>query len=404
MLTQPAPVIERLLRAWTLAPAARPRLACGMIRRGSPAWLLAWLLVACAAPTGDSTVGSATTEAPATAGTTAAETSSTPTTGATASTTDATTPGTGGATTGVADERPRLNHLQALGTHNSYHVSPGSLVKEWDYSHLPLDQQLDQQGVRQFELDVHFNGPGEPIDVYHVELLDATSTCATLAACLMTIKTWSDGHMAHHPVYVMFEVKSAYDATAALDLLMTLEEQILAVWPLDRLVLPDDVQGAAATLREGLAANGWPAIDDARGKLVLVLHDGELWRDAYTEGGTTTAGRLLFPDAFGDLSAPFAAVHSINDPVAQVAEIQAAVDAGHLVRTRADSDNVEPSAGDTSRGAAALMTGAHFISTDYPPPGGDKYDYVFEIPGGTPSRCNPRSAQPDCVTAMIEAL
>ena len=42
------------------------------------------------------------------------------------------------------------------------------------------------------------------------------------------------------------------------------------------------------------------------------------------------------------------------------------------------------------------------IFTDYPPPKGE-VDYVFEIPGGTPSRCNPRTAPPDCTPAMIES-
>ena len=55
----------------------------------------------------------------------------------------------------------RLNDVQVIGTHNSYHVAAqpeilefiAGLKKEWrsalDYTHLPLDQQLTVQNVRQ---------------------------------------------------------------------------------------------------------------------------------------------------------------------------------------------------------------------------------------------------------------
>ena len=76
------------------------------------------------------------------------------------------------------------------------------------------------------------------------------------------------------------------------------------------------------------------------------------------------------------------------------------------MRTRADADNVEPFAGDTSVRDAAFASGAQFVSTDYPeavtgvpmtgPP------YVVEIPGGTPSRCNPVTAPAECASTDIE--
>lgn len=338
------------------------------------------LAVACSSPPspgGESSTAATTAEPPASTGA--------PTTGA----------------TGEPDGALRMNHVQALGTHNSYHISPGTLVKPWDYTHRPLGEQLELQGVRKFELDVYF---GDPIAVYHVDTLDTGTTCATLVDCLQAMKTWSDEHPAHHFIYVMIEPKSAFDAAGAGALLAALEQAVLSVLPRERLIVPDDVQGAAADLRAGLAAGGWPTLDATRGKFLLVLHDGGQWRDAYTDGGSSTRGRVLFPDAFGELDLPFSAVHSINDPVGDVAKIHAAVDAGHLVRTRADSDNAEPSAGDYTRADAALASGAQFISTDYPPPKGDKYDYVFSIPDGTPSRCNPRVAPAGCSAQVIEDL
>src|SRR5690349_7179727 len=55
-----------------------------------------------------------------------------------------------------------LNQIQVLGTHNSYHIRPqeplwsallafNDIFDEWDYTHLPLDQQFETQGIRQIE-------------------------------------------------------------------------------------------------------------------------------------------------------------------------------------------------------------------------------------------------------------
>ena len=63
------------------------------------------------------------------------------------------------------DDRIRVNHLQALGTHNSYHLAPDVDFRPWNYSHLPLDGQLSMQGVRQFELDIFKIKPGSSTSI-----------------------------------------------------------------------------------------------------------------------------------------------------------------------------------------------------------------------------------------------
>ncbi len=50
----------------------------------------------------------------------------------------------------------------------------------------------------------------------------------------------------------------------------------------------------------------------------------------------------------------------------------------------------------------ALLSGAHFVSTDVPWPV-EWTSYVVEIPDGTPSRCNPRSAPVECSSEAIES-
>lgn len=367
-------------------------------RMRASAWPLLVAFMACTASPGG---GEADTTAAASSSSSGGDGS--PTTGGASSSEGTEGSGSSGAasSTGAPPEDGlRINHLQAMGTHNSYHVSSGESVTDLDYTHKPLAEQLDN-GARQFELDINFKMPADPIEVYHLELLDPGTTCMLLTDCLQALRGWSDAHPGHHVLYVMLEFKSSYNAVYGPDQMDALEQEILSVWPRERIVAPDDVQGSAASVREGLAARGWPTIDASRGKLMFVLHDSGFWRDKYVEAGL--AGHLLFPDAFGDLTLDYASVHTLNDPTGDAGEIAAALAAGHLVRTRADADNIEPLAGDYTRATAALASGATFISTDYPPPRGE-VDFEFSIPDGDPSRCNPVTAPEACAAQEIEDL
>jgi len=298
------------------------------------------------------------------------------------------------------DDVLRFDDLQALGTHNSYHLETGETpVTAWDYSHRPLDEQLGLLGVRQFELDIFRDWETDSFWVFHVPFLDMSTTCLYLDECLGAMKEWSDRNPGHHPLFTLMELKDDHDPETVEEYLLDLEDEVLAIWPEDRLVTPDLVRGDHESLSAALAAEGWPALGELRGRALFVLHDGGGYRELYTQGGT--GGRALFPDALGDLSLPFAAVHSINDPTASIDAIHAAVDAGHLVRTRADYDSTQAWASDTTYSEAALASGAHFVSTDYPEPHYES-GYVVVIPGGTPSRCNPRSAPEECFSEAIE--
>jgi hypothetical protein len=98
---------------------------------------------------------------------------------------------------------------------------------------------------------------------------------------------------------------------------------------------------------------------------------------------------------------PYAAVTLYDDPIASAQPIADAIAANMLVRTRTDWDLVQPLAGDTTLRDAALASGAHFITTDFPAPV-EGIDYWVDIPGGTPSRCNPITAPPECTSEAVE--
>jgi Phosphoinositide phospholipase C, Ca2+-dependent len=339
---------------------------------------------------------------------------------------------------------PRLNQIQFLASHNSYHVRAEQplfdtmlkfsedLVRTIEYSHPPLDEQLDL-GLRGFELDVFADpeggryrerrgprilnlptavGPAELAEpgfkVMHVQDIDFASTCLTFVACLTTVKEWSDAHPAHLPIFIQVEPKEDTLDLAGLDLvealpytpaLMTaLTAEVRSVFTDDDLLTPDDVRQGATTLAAGLRANGWPTVDRLRGKVMFALGSSGPQRDALMAAFPGTRGGVLFPDsAPGD---PFAAFAGLDDPQtpAQQRRIRAALDAGMLVRTRTDADLLEGRTGDTTRAAAAFASGAQVVSTDFFRPLPEiAGDFVVRLPQGGVARCDPVTAPPGCV-------
>jgi len=106
-------------------------------------------------------------------------------------------------------------------------------------------------------------------------------------------------------------------------------------------------------------------------------------------------GRTMFVDSRpGDDYAGFA---KVNNPIGNLALIRELVKAGLLVRTRADAHTREARANDTRRRDAALASGAHFISTDFPAPKPEVVgtDYVVRMPDGKHARRNPVSGPRD---------
>lgn len=305
------------------------------------------------------------------------------------------------------DDVLKLHQLQAKGTHNSYHhpTAQAAEIMELNYTHEPLDVQLEQFGVRQFELDTHWSAAKGVMEVYHLYLVDEGTTCRLFTECLETMKTWSDAHPAHQPIFVQIEPKdSPGDAQLAEEYFANLEGEVLKVWPRERVLTPDDVRGGAGTLRDALATNGWPKLGSARGKIVFFIDNHEALRGFYTHGGKDIDGRLMFVDA--EPTDGWAGIILANDPISDASRIAEGIKGNLMIRTRADSGTAEAMAGDTSKRDAAFASGAHFISTDYPaavpgvPMTGEPY--VVNIPGGQPSRCNPLTAPAECAVTDIE--
>jgi hypothetical protein len=332
------------------------------------------------------------------------------------------------------DSTLRINQIQVLGSHNSYHGQPypqilaalrnqglGFVADGLDYGHRPLAQQFDL-GVRQIELDVYADpeggkyahsptlenlgipAPDQAImrapgfKVMHEAYIDTHSTCLTFVLCLRQVKTWSDAHPGHVPMMIDVEMKDE-SASVTPQTFDALDAEIRSVLSPSDLITPDDVRGNDPSLGHAVRTRGWPTLGAARGRIMLML-DNESDADMELAGHPSLRGRILFaPSKPGGDDAAFA---KLNYPIADAAKIKAALAANMLVRTRADADTVQARINDTKMRDAALAEGAQFVSTDYEVPDPRLGPYVVKIPGGTPARCNPITAPPDCRPTDIE--
>lgn len=353
-------------------------------------------------------------------------------------------------TTTAAAEPLAINDVQVIGSHNSFHLKPQDvafeairavspeLAESIEYSHRPLTEQLEQFGIRQFELDVFADPDGglyanrvantviglDPLapepelqlpgyKVLHTQDFDYETTCLTLVACLGEIEAWSSENPGHLPIMVMIEIKtqSVPEAAAAdgieltidlpwtvpvpttPELLDALDAEITSVIDDVELITPDDVRGDEPTLEAAVLDRGWPTLDDSRGKVLVLLNNTGAIRDLYTAGRPSLEGRPMFTSAApGD---PDAAFVRIDDPSSD--DIVDAVRAGYLVRTRTDSPTVDARANDTTDRELAFASGAHYLSTDYYEPSA-YFDspYVVAFADGAVARCNPITAPPSC--------
>jgi hypothetical protein len=307
------------------------------------------------------------------------------------------------------DDLLRLNDVQAKGTHNSYHVQPDNPVDPSHfYTHATLDVQLEEQGVRQFELDLHLHRDNG-FEVFHLPGgIDSETTCRRFANCLQIIKNWSDEHRWHMPLVIWLEPKDEEMDSLYPDLepiaghYDELEAEILSVWPEKRILKPDDVRGDHASLPEAVAAEGWPTLGELRQKVIFSMLDSQTHRQHYTQDAPNLAGKLLFVDS-DDPADPYAAFFKVNNAQADFDLTQNLVSAGFIVTTNTDGVDLS-SAENHARLNGCLDSGAHFLSTDVPVPV-DGEMYWFNLPpGGTPARCNPLSAATSCRPSDVENL
>ncbi len=350
----------------------------------------------------------------------------------------------------AAGDAVRMNQIQVVGTHNSYHagLAPGvaKLLQQknpkafaaLDYTHPSLTAQLDS-GVRQLEIDVFADAhgglyahpymekmvaaaglPADPdpdpngvmdkpgFKVMHVQDVDQRSVCEPFTACLQEVRTWSKAHPGHLPIFLLIETKQGKlkvdfptvtpepFTPAVFD---ALDREIRSVFAAGDLVTPDTVRGSYPTLNAAVRAGQWPTLQAARGKIVFLM-DQRPMEPVYTQGHPNLEGRVLFTNALP--GQPDAAFTEENDGTPE--EIDGLVREGYLVRTRTDADTVQARTNDIRRRDAVLASGAQILSTDYPRGAPATSGFVVEFSGGALARCNPVLKSSGCSDLALQSV
>jgi Phosphoinositide phospholipase C, Ca2+-dependent len=228
------------------------------------------------------------------------------------------------------DRQLRLNNLQVIGTHNSYHrevslpervifpslmASVDPRVEDYYYSHASVHDQLERQQVRSFEFDLyvdthgglfanplirqlanmsdadkqHYGLPKPAMEqpgtkVLHIADADVGTICHTLVECLTQVRTWSEAkHGQHVPIPILLEFKKtepgiekqggvrAEDWTVeALD---RVDAEIRSVFSDGQLITPDDIRKQAQHNNNNDKANTAITLEDA----ILSFEHGGGW-------------------------------------------------------------------------------------------------------------------------------
>ena len=306
----------------------------------------------------------------------------------------------------------KLNDIQVIGSHNSYkkridrpiwemmYQEDSAMAVSLDYAHIPLVDQLNL-GLRALELDIFHDPEGgrfsnplgltlqeeagitapefdseqrldeKGMKLFHIQDLDFRSDFPLFKDALNALKNWSHENKGHIPVFITMNAKDQLIdrprftkplpfTKTALD---SIDLEISEVFGAEMLITPDMVRGNAQTLEDAILTNGWPGLDQLRGRFMFVLDEGGKKRSDYIAGHQSLKGRKMFVNApAGTAESAFII---LNNPIADQQKIKDLVEQGYIVRTRADESTIEAKNNDYKNIEKAIESGAHVISTDY---------------------------------------
>ena len=304
-----------------------------------------------------------------------------------------------------------LNHIQVIGSHNSYkqaidpplwqmlkNTNP-NLAAGIDYSHISILDQLNM-GLSNLEIDIYADAKGgkyahpqgldmekdqpgvQPYDpekqmlepgfkIFHIQEIDFRSHYLTFKSCLQDLKKWSDTHPGHNPVFITMNAKDqAIDKPGftvpekfTQEVFAQLDKVIRDELGKNKLIVPDQVRGKYNTLESAVLQGNWPKLKETKGKFIFVLDENDEKRTTYIKDHPSLQGRVLFANA--EPGTPEAAILILNDPKKDSAKIQALVKKGYIIRTRADANTEQARKNDKTQFEAACQSGAQIITTDY---------------------------------------
>lgn len=184
---------------------------------------------------------------------------------------------------------PRYNEVRQKSAHNSFQKMESVL------------DQMVYHRIRSLEFDFH-NSKATRSSlkgdwyVYHINVVDANTSCDRLSDCLKLLRAFHDATPGHEPVTVWLDIKTDWRSgqnPAELDALLN------ARIGRDNIYAPRELSDGCAgqsQLRSVVrdAACGWPLLEDLRGKFLFVLTGSDSRLYAYSGSDATADSRSAF--------------------------------------------------------------------------------------------------------------
>ena len=300
----------------------------------------------------------------------------------------------------------KFNELSFLGTHNSYQTSAIEETKKLydslstltfgiyspdaiEFESETLTDQLNC-GLRSFEMDIEtFERDGEiSFTCMHSPYFEMSTSCYDFSLALKEISMWSDNNPNHLPLTIIIEPKKTFLPLENMkffniDYALALDET-LKVNLGEKLFTPADMLRDYESFGEMRAADDWCKVKDMLGKVVVLLHEGEVTEE-YIAVDSSVKTQAMFPMLREkDIDRDCASFILSNKPE-ELLEISEDVisEKKIMVRTRADKFGQITD----ERRENAFASGANIISTDYPVRTDSEYgDYIVTFSGNTTVR------------------
>ena len=343
------------------------------------------------------------------------------------------------------DEALKLNQIQIIGSHNSYKKLPDPRVMKFlmtmrkrlgkkldpigiDYGHVTIDSQFTNYNMRGLEIDIYNDPKGGAFykrrinmfvhgisqksgvealrkpgfKVLHIKDVDYQTNYYTFVDALSDLKKWSDEHPNHLPLFINIETKTGGpgDASKLLRFLGfkrcvpygsaacdAMDAEIKSVFgnDLKSILTPDRLKGKYADLNDMATHNGWPTLDESRGKIVFIMLGDA--KELYAQNHPSLTGRAMC--IYSNPGKPECAFIMKDDPKRDSTTIPALVKQGYIVRTRSDAETVESRNNDSTAKIAAFKSGAQITSTDYYKPDLRFSNFTVQWDGIHAGRVNP---------------
>ncbi len=360
----------------------------------------------------------------------------------------------------AAKDTTPINKFQWIISHNSCRVGPlpkyvkkaqhwpFKVLDQWDYYHADLTTQLDSFQLKGLEIDIYHDPKGgryykrktnfffggkkksyvkelqEPgLKVHHMTGVDYRTHNYTFKSVLKEILEYSNNNPNHFPLFIMVELKekapgnvfpaNLFGHKKALkfdkEALLGIDEEIKEVFKddLDKVYIPDSLRLGDEYLKETILKDGWPTLNQMRGKILFIGHAKEKTKERYLDKEShrgknagwnyspvpSLKNRMMF--FYLDEEHPEAAIIQVDDPIVNQEKIKELVKKGFIVRTRSDTPVHEAKTGDYTKFNKAKTSGAQIISTDYYKPdyraktSKDWSDFTVIFKGDTTVRLNP---------------